>query len=100
MLREISLSQARQRLPLLVHEMELNPEVAYRILAHKRAVAELKSPRPRETRLNAGAALLKLAAAIAKRRRFKRAGGPRVTSENYKEYLYGKNGVLGPRSRR
>ena len=99
-LREISLSEARRHFSSLLREIEANPDVGYRILVRKRVVAELRSPQPAKGRMNAGAALLKLADEIARRRRPQRTKGPEVTSQNYKEFLYGKHGVLGPRSGR
>lgn len=99
MLREIRLSEARRQFSALLRQIEAEPEVGYRILVRDRVVAELRSPEPRLGRMNAGAVLLKLAEEFAVSRRSPRKRVGEVTSENYKDFLYGKRGLGGSRRR-
>ena len=94
-LQEIPISEARRRLPQLLREIDRDPEVGYRILVHDRPVAELRSPRGELERPNAGLALLRAAEKIARSHRKRRRR--ESVAANYKEILYGKNGLLGPR---
>ena len=98
-MRQISLSQARKSLSGLLHEIRLNPEVTYQIAVRNRVVAELKRPASHAPKRNSGAALLSFARAMEKLN----APKPRhlaVTSENYKEYLYGSGLSARPRRKK
>ena len=88
MFREINLSEARRRLSALVREIEADPSAGYRLKVRDSVVAELRRPAPGEGCPNAGEALLRAADRIARLHRTK-PKGPQVTSENYKEFLYG-----------
>ena len=99
MMREIRLSEARRQLSRLLRRIEADPEVGYRILVRDRVLAELRSPEPRLGRMNAGAALLKLTQELPLRSP-RRAGRAAVTSENFKDFLYGRSRSGGsPRGR-
>ena len=93
-LREINQTEARRRLPSILREIEAEPEVGYQIKVRDRVVAELRSPAAKRGYGNAGEALLRAARKAEKLMQ----GPPRkraaVTSENYKEYLYGKRSPL------
>jgi len=91
MMREIRLSEARRQFSRLLRQIEADPELGYRILVRDRVLAELRSPEPRLGRMNAGAALLKLTQELHLRspRRVGRRG--EVTSENFKDFLYGRS---------
>ena len=98
MLHEIKAKEAQRRLSSLVREMERRSDVGYQILVGDRVVAELRNSN--ETgRVTGIAALLRLSDEIA-RRGVKRRKGPPVTSENYKEFLYGNWPPPDPRKRR
>jgi hypothetical protein len=93
-LRDINLSEVRRRLSSILREIEAEPEVGYQIRVRDKVVAELRSPAPKRGYGNAGEAMLRAARKAEKLMR----GAPRkkdsVTSENYKEYLYGKRSPL------
>ncbi|MBI3697290.1 MAG: hypothetical protein HY238_20945 [Acidobacteria bacterium] len=88
MVREIKLTEARRRLSSLVRQVANNPEIRYSIVVRNMPVAELRSPDWRRASLSAGAWLLKLSDDFAGRGA-RRGKGPQVTSQNYKEFLYG-----------
>jgi len=103
MLRDIQVSEARRRLPSLLREIRQDPDVGYRILVRDQVVAELRRPTPSGARMNAGAALLKAAEKIARSMRTsprRAARAAEVTSQNYKEFLYGNWRTSGSRKRR
>lgn len=100
MLQEIRLSEARRQFSALLRQIDADPETGFRIKVHNRVVAELRSPAPREGRVNTGAALLQLASEIAGSRPGKRPRGREVTSENYKAFLYGRTRPAHSRRRR
>lgn len=99
MLPEISLSDARRRLSDILREIEADPGAGYRILVRKRVVAELRSPAPAR-RKNPGAAMLKVALVMERLSLRARREGGDITAANYKEFLYGRKPVTGPRKRR
>lgn len=93
-LREINLTEARRRLSSMLHEIEAEPEVGYQIKVRDKVVAELRSPAAKRGYGNAGEALLRAARKAEKLVRGSSKKKPVVTSENYKEFLYGKNSPL------
>jgi hypothetical protein len=93
-LREINLTEARRRLSSLVREMEAEPDIGYRIKVRDRIVAELRSPESSRGYLNPGEALLRAARKAEKLMLRAPKKKDSVTSENYKEYLYGKRSPL------
>lgn len=99
-LREINLTEARRRLSSILREIEAEPDVGYQIKVRDRVVAELRSPASSRGFINSGAALLRAARKAEKLMR----GAPKkkdpVTSENYKEYLYGRRSPLLGRKHR
>jgi len=98
-LREITLTEARRRLSSILREIEAEPNVGYQIRVRDKVVAELRSPASNRAYVNSGEALLRFAREAEKLMR----GVPRkrdsVTSENLKEYLYGKRSPLLGRKR-
>ena len=96
MLRDISLSAARQKLPALVRELAEDSGLTFRIHLRNRVVAELRAPEPEPGRLVGIAALLKLSDDLARRPR-PQSQRPAVTSQNYKEFLYGRWPPAGSR---
>lgn len=80
-----SATDARRQFSSLLLRIDRNPDAGYRIRVYNRVAAELCGPQPE---INSGAALLRLAD-WAKRHPVRRHKGPPVTSENYKEFLYG-----------
>jgi hypothetical protein len=98
-LREINLTEARRRLSSLVREMEAEPDIGYRIKVRDRIVAELRSPASSRGYVNSGESLLRAARKAEKLLRPAPKRKDAVTSENYKEYLYGKRTPLLGRKR-
>ena len=96
LLRDISLSEARRQLSALLRRIHDQPDIGYRLLVHNRVAAELRSPRSAPGGMSA-AALLRAAEKIKRSRPRKRKGRVTSASENYKEILYGKNGILRTR---
>ena len=68
-LREISISEARRRLPSLLREIAADPDVGYRILRRNKPVAELCSPQLWEVRLHPEAVVKRFWAQVARRNR-------------------------------
>ena len=93
-LRDINLSEARRRLPSMLREIEAEPEVGYQIRVRDRVVAELRSPAPQRGYGNAGEAMPRAARKTERLMRGVTRKKDSVTSENYKEYLYGKGSPL------
>ena len=98
-MKEISLSEARQRLSQLLREIEVDPGAGYRIKIRDKIVAELRSPAPKEGAINAGTVLVSAARKAEKILSMKSGRHGRVSSTNYKEYLYGDRSPLLPRRR-
>jgi antitoxin (DNA-binding transcriptional repressor) of toxin-antitoxin stability system len=89
-LRDINLTEARRRLSSILREIEAEPNVGYQIKVRGKVVAELRSPASRRGYRNAGEALLALAREAERLTPPKRRKGHTTTSENYKEFLYGR----------
>jgi len=93
-LREINLSEARRRLSSILREIEAEPEVGYQIKVRDKVVAELRSPAVKRGYGNAGEAMLRAARKVEKLMQRVPRKKSQVTSENYKEHLYGKRSPL------
>ena len=93
-LRDINLSEARRRLSSILREIEAAPEVGYQIRVRDKVVAELRSPASQRGYGEAGEAMLRAARKAEKIMRKSPRKKDSVTSENYKEYLYGKRSPL------
>jgi antitoxin (DNA-binding transcriptional repressor) of toxin-antitoxin stability system len=98
-LREINLTEARRRFSSILREIEAEPDVGYQIKVRGKVVAELRSPPPKRGYKNSGEAMLQLARDAEKLWPAKGRKKDTVTSENYKEFLYGKRSPLLGRKR-
>ena len=94
LLQDISLSEARRQLSALVRQIQGDPDVGYRIVVRKQAVAELRSPAEAPGRIGAAAALLRAGERINRGRPRNPRTRTNSVAANYKEMLYGKNGIL------
>jgi antitoxin (DNA-binding transcriptional repressor) of toxin-antitoxin stability system len=91
-LREVNLTEARKQLSSLIREIENQPDVGYQITVRNKIVAELRSPEA--ARLNSGAALLRAARKAEQFLKGTSRKKDKVSSENVKEYLYGRQSPL------
>jgi len=96
-LRPINLTDARRRLSIMLREIQAEPEVGYQIKIRDKVVAELRSPAVSRGYGNAGEAMIRAARKVERLNRGVARKSDAVTSENYKEYLYGKRSPLSGR---
>jgi antitoxin (DNA-binding transcriptional repressor) of toxin-antitoxin stability system len=84
---QVSISEARRRLPELVRQVRKDRGLTIQIAVHGEVVAELRAALPQPEPGAAARALLELAQKLPKRRR---RGRPTDVSAHVKEYLYGR----------
>jgi antitoxin (DNA-binding transcriptional repressor) of toxin-antitoxin stability system len=84
---EISISEARRRLPQLVRQVKQDRGSVVQITVRDEVVAELRAALPEPEPGAAARALLELARKLPRPRR--RRGRPTDVSAHAKEYLYG-----------
>lgn len=85
---KISISDARRRLPELVHQIRKDAGTSVQITVHDEVVAELRAAQPE---LEPGAAARKLLELMAKLPRHR--GRKTHVSSRVKEHLYGRGGA-------
>lgn len=82
---QIPISEARKRLPELVHQIRKDTGVSVQITVHKEVVAELRAAQPEPERGAAAKKLIELMRRLPKHR-----GRKTAVSSHTKEYLYGR----------